>query len=132
MNESLGQRDRALVVLADGRLEPPAASTAQAEQDLRKRLTGKVRHGRLWSIGATEEQPHVDRSSRRSSAASALGQREFTFAMFHQLAADLLGYERATVFAQLPARLQAEAWRDLGERTRARTDELFRGMRDEC
>jgi hypothetical protein len=45
-------------ILAD--LEPPAASTAQAEQDLRRRLSGKVRHGRLWSVGTSEEQLALD------------------------------------------------------------------------
>jgi hypothetical protein len=63
---------------------------------------------------------------------SALGQREFTFAKFHEFTPKLLGYERAAVFAKLPPELQDEAWRDLGERTRARTDELFREMRGEC
>jgi hypothetical protein len=41
-------------------LEPPAASTAQAEEDLRRRLGGKIRHRRLWSIGTTEEQLELD------------------------------------------------------------------------
>jgi hypothetical protein len=64
--------------------------------------------------------------------APALGQREFTFALFHQFTPELLGYERAAVFAQLSPQLQGEAWRDLGERTRARTEELFREMRGGC
>ena len=46
-------------------LEPRAVSTVQAEDELRHRLASKVRNGRLWSIGTTEEQLalNVDRAS---------------------------------------------------------------------